>query len=56
MTEVVPGVVRDVVAELASKNSADVSWKIPESGGKVTGYKVMYEEEIVEVPENVRLM
>ena len=49
-TTVLPGKVEDIEAELNGPSAINVSWKKPEEGGPVDGYKVLYWDK----PESVK--
>ena len=47
---VLPGKVDDIEAELNGPSAINVSWKKPEEGGPVDGYKILYWDK----PESVK--
>ena len=47
---VLPGPVLDFKASLSSPQTITTSWKKPETGGPVTGYRISYWDK----PENVK--
>ena len=48
-----PSSVRDVEAAVTDKDKITISWRAPETGGKVKGYKVVCGDVVVDVPEDV---